>query len=192
MARCPVCKVLMDHVTYEGVPTHNCGSCGGYWLTRIGMRMILARREVAMPEAVEEKMLDLARTSDTQRELRCPTCERPMVKKLFDERAGPRLDFCRQCDGVWLDRAELEACQISCEQSHAPAEAPARRESNARAIRESSPRGEPDAEIEETDATGIPIRSVASGAWRRFRGRVIAIVLIVLAVAAWVAYTRTR
>jgi Zn-finger nucleic acid-binding protein len=211
MPRCPVCNILMDHVTYEGVPVHNCGTCGGYWVPRIGLRMILARREVTMPEAVGEKMLDLAQTSDTPRELRCPTCERPMAKKLFDERAGPRLDFCRPCDAVWLDRAELEACQIKWEEAHpAPAAGSGQPRSAPLAVeRTPPPAGEhasrpdrPPAHVSskdqdrrsryietspepvpETDATGIPIKSEAAR-----RRRIAVLVLLILAVAGVAAY----
>jgi Zn-finger nucleic acid-binding protein len=112
----------MDHITYEGVPVQNCGSCGGYWLPLSGLRMILARGKTAMPEPVQQKMLDLAQASDTSEELRCPSCERPMHKKLLEPKVGPRLDYCARCAGVWVDRAELEACQIRWKQAHARAE----------------------------------------------------------------------
>ncbi|HTE60944.1 MAG TPA: zf-TFIIB domain-containing protein [Solirubrobacteraceae bacterium] len=37
--------------------------------------------------------------------MQCPSCSGPLVE--FD-RSGVRVDACRQCRGVWLDRGELD------------------------------------------------------------------------------------
>jgi Zn-finger nucleic acid-binding protein len=37
--------------------------------------------------------------------MRCPACEGELVEL---ERSGVRVDACRQCRGVWLDRGELD------------------------------------------------------------------------------------
>jgi Zn-finger nucleic acid-binding protein len=37
--------------------------------------------------------------------MRCPSCGSELVEL---ERSGVRIDACRQCRGVWLDRGELE------------------------------------------------------------------------------------
>ena len=37
--------------------------------------------------------------------MRCPSCEGELVEL---ERSGVRIDACRQCRGVWLDRGELD------------------------------------------------------------------------------------
>jgi uncharacterized protein len=37
--------------------------------------------------------------------MRCPACGGQLVEL---ERAGVRIDACRQCRGVWLDRGELD------------------------------------------------------------------------------------
>ncbi|MGH2714113.1 MAG: zf-TFIIB domain-containing protein [Thermoleophilaceae bacterium] len=38
-------------------------------------------------------------------DMRCPACGAELVEL---ERAGVRIDACRQCRGVWLDRGELD------------------------------------------------------------------------------------
>jgi len=37
--------------------------------------------------------------------MRCPSCGGELVEL---ERSGVRIDACRQCRGVWLDRGELD------------------------------------------------------------------------------------
>jgi uncharacterized protein len=42
---------------------------------------------------------------DNGGDMRCPSCGGQLVEL---ERAGVRIDACRQCRGVWLDRGELD------------------------------------------------------------------------------------
>ena len=112
MPRCPVCKTLTEMIRYEGVPVHNCGTCGGYWITDAKLATILARREVVMPEPVKQKMLEIAAESNSTDKLYCMTCGRQMVKEQFRHWGDIQLDRCPKCDGLWLDRGELEKCQI--------------------------------------------------------------------------------
>ncbi len=112
MPRCPVCRTQMDRIRYERVPVHNCGSCGGHWVEKPRLDLILARREVQMPEPVKQKMMEIAEESNTTQKLICLTCAKEMVKEQFKHWAEIQLDRCPKCNGIWLDRGELEKCQI--------------------------------------------------------------------------------
>jgi Zn-finger nucleic acid-binding protein len=112
MARCPVCKISCTPVRYENVPVQTCGGCGGYWLTPLKLDRICAIREVQMPEAVRQKMMDLADASNTVEKLMCITCGVEMVREQFKIWDDIQLDRCPKCSGIWLDRGELEKCQI--------------------------------------------------------------------------------
>jgi Zn-finger nucleic acid-binding protein len=110
--RCPKCRVQADLIKYEGVTVYNCGSCGGHWLTEARLDVILKRREVVMPEPVRQKMMDIADASDTRERLLCITCGVEMVKERFKYWDDIILDRCPKCNGLWLDRSELEKCQV--------------------------------------------------------------------------------
>jgi Zn-finger nucleic acid-binding protein len=112
MARCPVCKIQIERIPYEGVGVHHCGKCGGYWLTRISLDAILNRRELVMPPAVQAQMLKLAEESNSIGRLICVMCGVQMVKEPFKQWSGVQLDRCPRCEGLWFDRGELEKCQI--------------------------------------------------------------------------------
>ena len=45
------------------------------------------------------------RAMDRDGDMRCPACGGELVEL---ERSGVRIDACRQCRGVWLDRGELD------------------------------------------------------------------------------------
>jgi len=112
MPRCPKCRIPTDRIKYEGVTIYNCGSCGGHWLNHARLDVILKRREVVMPEPVKQKMMDLADASNTTEPLLCLTCGTQMVKETFRWWDDIVLDRCPKCNGLWLDRGELEKCQI--------------------------------------------------------------------------------
>lgn len=112
MARCPVCKIQIERIPYEGVGVHHCGKCGGYWLTKISLDAVLHRRELVMPPAVQAQMLKLAEESNTIRKLVCLVCGVEMLKTPFKQWTVVQLDRCPRCDGLWFDRGELEKCQL--------------------------------------------------------------------------------
>jgi Zn-finger nucleic acid-binding protein len=135
MPRCPVCTSPADLIRYEGIPAYNCGSCGGYWLTRARFDAILARRELQMPPAVQRKMIEIAEASNSRETLWCITCGKRMIRESFKHWPEIQLDRCPDCDGLWLDRGELEKCQIYWEymQDHPDSE-PARRAERVAAL----------------------------------------------------------
>lgn len=112
MPICPVCRVPISRVPYEGVKVFNCGQCGGNWLTNLQVEHILATREVQMPAAVQEKMAALAEESNSAKALLCISCSCTMKKEGFRFWPELQLDHCPKCHGVWFDRGELEKAQI--------------------------------------------------------------------------------
>ena len=112
MPRCPKCKTPTDLIKYEGVPIYNCGFCGGHWVTKVRLDVILRRREVDMPPAVRQKMIEIADASNSTETLWCINCGRRMIKESFKHWPEIQIDRCDRCQGIWLDRGELEKCQI--------------------------------------------------------------------------------
>ena len=112
MPRCPLCTTQCDRIDYEGVAIYNCGTCGGHWLSQARLDVIINRREYEMPEPVKQKMIELADASNTTGPLTCHTCGKTMLKEQFKHWPEIQIDRCPKCNGLWLDRGELEKCQI--------------------------------------------------------------------------------
>lgn len=112
MPRCPKCKTQAAPIEYEGVRIYHCGGCGGHWLSKARLDLIVNRREVQMPEAVRQKMMDLADASHAHEALTCFSCGKPMIREQFRHWNDILIDRCPKCGGIWLDRGELEKCQI--------------------------------------------------------------------------------
>jgi len=112
MPLCPVCRVTIEPIRYENVRIHNCGECGGHLLSRPNLDLILARRDVRMPDAVRERMLQLAAAANTRQRIWCQRCGAEMRKESFKHWNDIEIDRCARCGDIWLDRGELEKCQI--------------------------------------------------------------------------------
>jgi Zn-finger nucleic acid-binding protein len=112
MPRCPLCRTPTELIKYEAVPVHSCGTCGGHWLTEVKLDAILRRREIDMPAPVKQKVVELAAEANSGQELLCLSCGTPMIKEPFKHWSDITLDRCRKCNGLWLDRHELEKCQV--------------------------------------------------------------------------------
>jgi Zn-finger nucleic acid-binding protein len=94
------------------VPIYNCGECGGHWLSEARLDVIVRRREYVLPEPVKRKMIEIADAANTSATLTCLTCGREMRKEQFKHWPEIQIDRCPKCNGIWLDRGELEKCQI--------------------------------------------------------------------------------
>lgn len=115
MPRCPACGVHCQLIDYEGVKVHNCGDCGGYWLSPGKLSRIASKREIQMPEPVRQKMMDMADDQHRPEELMCLSCGVVMEKEQFRIWDDIILDHCPKCKRIWLDQGELEKCQIYSE-----------------------------------------------------------------------------
>ena len=112
MPHCPLCKTQCLPLDHEGVNIFNCGGCGGNWLTIQQLDAICRQRTVEMPEPVRQKFMDIADAANSTQVLWCLNCGCAMRKTQFRIWNDIMLDQCPKCLRLWLDRGELEKCQI--------------------------------------------------------------------------------
>lgn len=120
---CPVCRLPLNELYYEGVSVLKCGYCEGVFLPSSRISRILIRTDHTFsPETVR-----LAGIAIKQREARteglyrnkqdnawvfdCPNCGKKMRRQFFVYSYPVEIDRCPYCEGVWFDRQELEILQ---------------------------------------------------------------------------------
>ena len=125
---CPVCVgVLMEkkHVAGpgRGFTLDYCPRCGGIWFDRGEVNEVARQDRSVITDVVGNASLrvnppchkckaPLDRNADKcavcgwKNVLRCPVCNQEMERRPVH---GVTLDFCRKCQGVWFDNAELTA-----------------------------------------------------------------------------------
>jgi uncharacterized protein len=104
---CVKCDAVLDRGTFGGVEVDLCTSCGGVWLDKgeierlgtITAQELQALRNMLMPPPNQAPVASDLATA-------CVACS----GKLREVILGPiHVDFCPQCNGLWLDRGELDA-----------------------------------------------------------------------------------
>jgi len=126
MRVCPKCNRRMKRRPYERIEIWSCAGCGGALVFDEDLEKSKHDRDLSRDQLAAG--LTRVEHSDTDRILNCTQCLRPMSKAHYRQ-AEPEaqrgltldfhVDFCSQCEHFFLDAGELEAIQLSFEQSEA-------------------------------------------------------------------------
>lgn len=113
--KCPRCKTpdLLPTMIEESLPAMGCDSCHGSLVSLLHYRYWA---ESQKPSSQPASAVAIPDTPDTANAIRCPKCERIMMKYKLSGNVANRIDVCATCDESWLDGGEwelLEALQLS-------------------------------------------------------------------------------
>lgn len=112
--QCPKCHQALNGVDYQGVHIETCPACGGDWLDAGELRNIVLARNMRFDEkeclALATKITGVKLTN-LDRHLTCPKCGASTNPLNYGDDSGIIIDKCPKCDGIWLDRGELEKIQ---------------------------------------------------------------------------------
>jgi Zn-finger nucleic acid-binding protein len=114
--KCPQCNSPLKEGNYEAdIQIDLCASCGGMWLNKGELE--------AIQETVEHDYSDIlykigtvARAYELARQKAlagrtCPHCHRLLASKEYGYCSQILIEMCPQCEGVWLDRGEMQALE---------------------------------------------------------------------------------
>jgi Zn-finger nucleic acid-binding protein len=97
----------------ESLPAMGCDTCHGSLVSLLHFRYWAENQKPTTPPASAPAIPD---ATDTTAAIRCPKCERIMMKYKLTGNVANRIDVCATCDESWLDGGEwelLEALQLS-------------------------------------------------------------------------------
>ena len=101
---CPQCNIEFDTNSEGRLPTYQCSSCGGTWISGQALHSLIAK--TGDPTGIERR-LDQILTLDYRTSQRnCPSCRYRYLKVVVIE--NTELDFCGTCKGLFFDPGELE------------------------------------------------------------------------------------
>jgi Zn-finger nucleic acid-binding protein len=111
MPRCPSCFAPMTRVEEDAIRSHSCPHCFGTWISNIALlrRVRLdaqAFHDTAEPKSSLADLAEIVAASDSRQALRCPQCEKPMLKDRYHPMIPVQIDRCKACGYVWLDAGE--------------------------------------------------------------------------------------
>ena len=102
---CPKCHAPMRRLKAGGITVDRCEGCFGLWLDR-GERLKLLK-DKSLVESVDVGSAEVGEAQDEIRQILCPRCGLAMHH--ITDRAQKHIgfEFCRQCQGSFLDAGEL-------------------------------------------------------------------------------------
>jgi Zn-finger nucleic acid-binding protein len=122
--RCPVDGNELRSGYYEAdVEVDQCSKCEGIWLEKGELERIQEvvlhdyRGELAQIPEDARKAYQAARQKRDP--LKCPACQSEMTEREHGYCSQIFIDVCRKCQGVWLDKGELQALEVFFERSKA-------------------------------------------------------------------------
>ena len=104
---CPVCRMPMLVVEYEGVELDHCLECRGTWFDREELELVLERMLPDAASALPADLNGLADADTDERPRRCPLCGRKMRKVRIGPGDGVIVDLCPLREGMWFDSLEV-------------------------------------------------------------------------------------
>jgi Zn-finger nucleic acid-binding protein len=101
---CPVCHNAMITLELAEVEIDHCVECGGIWLDRGELDLLIGDRSKAL-----ETLGTLTQaTAAAEQPRRCPLCDKRMKKvAVGPSRPAVVIDQCPRGEGLWFDRNEL-------------------------------------------------------------------------------------
>jgi Zn-finger nucleic acid-binding protein len=103
---CVKCSSILDRATFQGLEVDLCPACGGLWLDRGEIA-----RAAKLPEKELARLRALLTGSSgppplpTDDKAPCPACEGRLSEVML---GTVHVDYCNHCQGIFLDRGELE------------------------------------------------------------------------------------
>jgi Zn-finger nucleic acid-binding protein len=102
---CPQCEgQVLEKEMVSGTPVLVCSRCSGLWLEKGDLNRIAHPIEGDLEYCTHEYTGEKTRSG-----LNCPRCtDVEMFKVYFIEFTDIEIDFCPECDGLWLNRQSLD------------------------------------------------------------------------------------
>jgi membrane associated rhomboid family serine protease len=108
---CPHCRhYTLEPLRHENVRLDACVHCGGVWFDPNELDIVLRRydpnyrREGSIAKTLGQ------RVSGTPK--KCPRCKVSLATYEFEQGSDLKIDVCHSCNGVWLDKGELDHAKI--------------------------------------------------------------------------------
>ena len=111
--QCPKCQQPLTGIDYQGVHIETCPQCGGDWLDAGQLGNIVRARQARFTKEECVAVAQAAKITGTKlttldRHLTCPQCGGTTHPVNYGDDTGLIIDECAGCNGVWLDKGELD------------------------------------------------------------------------------------
>jgi Zn-finger nucleic acid-binding protein len=104
---CPNGHKQLEKVLFHDVEVDYCPECLGTWFDRDELAHAKNDKDEQLKWLDFDVWRDKGKFSFFRIDRRCPACRIPFVQVHYDDSAV-KIDFCKHCQGIWLDRGEFK------------------------------------------------------------------------------------
>jgi len=112
---CPKCKIAMKKRVIREVEVDECEKCEGIWLDKDELRQIKDKTDSDLNWMDFEILKHSDKFKAKEKNYGCPSCENTMNALDYDN-TKVEIDFCSNCQGIWLEKEELKKIINALEQ----------------------------------------------------------------------------
>lgn len=104
---CPNNHGKLEKVLFHNVEVDYCTECLGIWFDNDELRLAKDAKDGQLNWLDIDLWRDKAKFKISSSRKHCPSCRIVLCEVAYDE-AKTKVDFCKMCQGIWLDRGEFK------------------------------------------------------------------------------------
>lgn len=104
---CPNDKEQLEKVLFHNVEVDYCPKCLGIWFDKDELRLAKDDKDKQLNWVDVDLWRDKSKFQLSHGDKHCPSCRAGLVEVKYDG-SKTRIDFCKMCEGAWLDRGEFK------------------------------------------------------------------------------------
>jgi uncharacterized protein len=104
---CPNDNENLEKVLFHNVEVDYCPKCLGIWFDKDELRLAKDEKDKTLNWVDVDLWRDRLKFNAVKISKFCPVCRAGLVEISYDK-SKVKVDFCKKCQGVWLDRGEFK------------------------------------------------------------------------------------
>lgn len=108
---CPNKHQDLEKLLFHNVEVDYCPECLGLWFDKDELTYAKDDKDKQLNWLDFDIWRDKKKFSVMKINQRCPVCRIPFVEVAYDK-SNVKIDFCKHCQGIWLDRGEFKQIMV--------------------------------------------------------------------------------
>ncbi len=105
--KCPSDNEELDKVLFHHIEVDYCPKCLGVWFDKDELRLSKDDKDKNLNWVDVDLWRDKKKFKVAYSNRHCPVCRVSLREVAYDE-SKVKVDFCKMCEGIWLDRGEFK------------------------------------------------------------------------------------